>query len=122
MTHEWATAEVVLAGTDFRWSLALLHVEHPEVATGYDANWIAAEVDLVIEVSGRFNARRPTSVLTSELIAFADELSTLLSTRVGSAELALTEEETGLIIRAVDGREDEFEVQAFVRMHAGPEL
>lgn len=122
MSGTWATAEVVLAGTNFRWSLSLLHLESPEITTGYDGNWIVAEVDLVIEEGGRFTARRPTSVLTNELTAFADALSTLLSTRTGAAELELTEDETGLTIRAVDDRDGEFEVEVFVRMHAGPEL
>jgi hypothetical protein len=124
VARAWAAAEVVLAGTGFRWSLGLLHLESPEIATGYDGNWIEAEVDLVIEQSGRFTARRRTTVLTTELIDFADSLATLLSTRTGSASLELTEDETGLVIHAVSdpGAEAEFDAEAFVRMHAGPEL
>lgn len=124
MSERWSTAEVALTGPEFRWSLGLQQYEFPGEGSGDDGNWIEAEVDLVIEDEGigRFSARRSTTVLTTDLARFAEELQTFLASGVGSAELGMTEEETGFTIRAVEGREHDFDVEIFVQCHTGPEL
>lgn len=123
MAHDWAAAEVVLEGANFRWSLALLHWEFPAEETGYDGNWIEAELDFVVEEPGRFTARHRTTILTTELVALAAELTTLLATGTGALEFETTEDETGLVIRATDGNANAgYELEAFVRVHTGAEL
>ncbi len=122
MAHDWAAAEVVVEGATFRWSLALLHWEFPGTTTGYDGNWIEAELDFVVEGPGRFTARHRTTILTAELISLADELAALLATDTGALEFETTEDETGLVIRPKDDAEGVYEVEAFVRVHTGAEL
>ena len=122
MSERWSTAEVVLSGPEFRWSLGLQQYEFPADATGYDGNWIEAEVDLQVETVGRFSARRRVSIETTELARFADALQVLLRTRSGEASFEPLEEETGLTIRSVDGGDHDFEAEIFVLSHSSPEL
>lgn len=122
MSERWSTVELALSGAAFRWSLGLQQYEFPGETTGYDGNWIEAEVDLVVESLGRFAARRRVSILTTDLDRFARELQLLLSTGTGTATFEPLEEETGFTITAVDGSDHDFEVEIFVQSHSSPEL
>ena len=122
MSERWSTAEVVLAGPEFRWSLALQQYEFPGTGTGYDGNWIESEVELVVETIGRFSARKRVSIRTTDLERFSAELQALLSTGTGEASFDPLEEETGFTIRAVEDRDHDYEVEIYVLSHSSPEL
>lgn len=113
---------MVLAGEEFRWTLGLGWWEFPSIATGWDGNWITAEVELVVDGAGRFSARKATSIATTELVDFHERVAALLQSGVGSAVFETTEGETGLTLTADDGDEAAFEVEGFVLVHTSPEL
>lgn len=123
MGQQGTTVDVVLAGEQFRWTLGLTWWEFPKEQTGYDGNWVEAEVELVVEgAAGRFTARKPTSILAEELVDFHEQIAALLQSGVGSAEFTTTEAETGLTITAPSEGGEAFEVEGFVLVHSSPEL
>ena len=97
----------------------MLGYEFPQVATGDDANWVNAEIDVAAGGAASFRAAIRATLRTDELARFRDELRTLDSTMTGEAELRHLEDEIEVRIRLKRGKGT---LQGAVRDHVGPEL
>lgn len=93
--------------------------EFPQIRVGADANWVNADIDLVVGRTSSYTARMSLTLRTDELAGFLDELCALDTDLTGEAELTHLEEEIGLTVRLKRGKGS---LEGFVQDHVGPEL
>jgi hypothetical protein len=113
------SVEVSVRGHGCTFSLQADRYESPEITTGEDANWLSGRVDLTVDRSGSFSARRDVSPYLPDLTAFRDQLRLLDEELSGEATLTHLEGEFGLTIALERGRGT---LSGFVKEHVGATL
>jgi hypothetical protein len=80
-------AEARLAGNGCQLVVRVEGYSYPAEATGSDANWLNARVELTVGTTARFHGGCDISLRTDELADFRDQLQTLDSELTGEATL-----------------------------------
>ena len=111
--------EVSLCGDGCRLVLRVERYAYPDVTSGTDANWLAAEVELTAGRTGAFRASHRVALRTDELAQFRDQLRLLDRDATGEAHFEHLEEQAGVTVRLSAGKGT---MSVVVREHVGPEL
>jgi hypothetical protein len=112
-------AEVSLCGDGCRLVLRVERYAYPNVTSGSDANWLAAEVELTAGRTGAFRATHRVALRTDELAQFRDQLRLLDRDASGEAYFEHLEEQVGVTLRLSAGKGT---MSLVVRELLGPEL
>lgn len=97
-----ATAHI--RGDGFELTIRADRYEHPAEATGWDANWVKADLELRCRRLASFDAAFELTLRTEELEAFRDELRVLDRDLTGEATLRHREDDVGVTIRLERGK------------------
>lgn len=111
--------EVSLCGDGCRLVLRVERYAYPDVTSGTDANWLAAEVELTAGRTGAFRATHRVALRTDELEQFRDRLRLLDRDATGEAHFEHLEEQVGVTVRLSAGTGT---MSLVVRELLGPEL
>jgi hypothetical protein len=111
--------ELSLAGEGCRLVVRVERYAYPDVTSGTDANWLAAEVELTAGRTGTFRAAHRVALRTDELAQFRDQLRLLDRDASGEAYFEHLEEQVGVTVRLSAGSGT---MSVAVREHVGPEL
>ena len=108
-----------MAGDSCRLTLRVHGYERPDETSGFDANWLNGEVELVAGMTGAFRATHRVDFLAGEFERFRDELRGVVESRNGSASFTTIESQVGCTIELTNGWGS---FTAFVAEHVGSNL
>jgi hypothetical protein len=111
--------QVSLCADRCRLVLRIDRYAYPDVTTGSDANWLAAEVELTAGETGTFRATHRVALRTDELVEFRDQLRRLERDSSGEAYFEHLEEQVGITVRLSAGKRT---LSVGVRERVGLEL
>jgi hypothetical protein len=111
--------EVSLCGEGCRLVLRVERYAYPDVTSGTDANWLAAEVELTAGRTGAFRATHRVALRTDELAQLRHQLRLVDRDASGEAYFEHLEEQVGVTVRMSAGKGT---MSLVVRELLGPEL